>query len=104
MERSTGPVALHSLQLLGFLRQGRNIRRFGKKTDEDMKSRDIDELNDFDIDSQDDENKELKQERKKKEIATIKKVYMIRMGKRDGSLKRPVIKKIFLTRLGKRSG
>ena len=100
MERSTVPVALHSLQLLGFLLQGRNILRFGEKTDEDMKRRVIIEVNDFDID----DNKLLKKERKRKEIATIKKTYMIRTGKRDGSFKRPVIQKVFLIRLGKRSG
>ena len=56
-----------------------------------MKSRDIADFKDFDIDG----NNQLKQERKKKETATIKKLYMSRMGKRDGSLKRPVIKKVF---------
>ena len=100
MERSTEPVALHSLQLQGFLRQGRNILRIGKKTPETIIGQDIADLNDFNIDR----NKQLKEERKKKETATIKKTYMIRMGKRYGSFKRPVIKKVFLIRLGKRSG
>ena len=95
MPGSTQPVALHSLQLLGFLRQGRNILRFGEKTDEDIRSPDTDELIDVTIDLHDDENKELKRERKNKGKAELKKTYMIRMGKRGGSFRQPVIKKGF---------
>ena len=77
MEWFTEPVALHSLQLLSFLRQGRNILSIGMKTNEDMKGRNIADLNDFNIEG----NKQMKEERKKKNTATLKKTYMMRMGK-----------------------
>ena len=96
-------MALHSFDLLGLLRQSRNILQFGEKADEDRRDHDTAQLIDVDNGLQDDENKKLKEERKRKGEATIKKTYMIRMGKRDGSFKRPAIKKVFLTRLGKRS-
>ena len=99
----TQPVALHSFDLLGVLRQSKNILKFGEKTDEDRRDGDTAELVDVDNGLQDDENKKMKQERKRNGEATIKKTYMIRMGKRNGSFKRPAIKKVFLTRLGKRS-
>ena len=51
-----------------------------------MKGRNIADLNDFNIDV----NKQMKEERKKKETATLKKIYMVRMGRQDGSFKRPV--------------
>ena len=92
----TQPVALTSFDLLGVLRQSKNILKFGEKTDEDRRDGETDELIDVDNGLQDDKNKKMKQERKRNGEATIKKTYMIRMGKRNGSFKRPAIKKGFL--------